>query len=65
MEPYHHGILDDELCSAACLPRRTRWIAVRRKYNQAADVVATVGCQAAAAARRVGRHAPFTYAEWH
>eukprot|EP00974_Lingulodinium_polyedra_P032100 3091463-Lingulodinium_polyedra.AAC.1 len=40
-EPDLRDILDGSLNGAVCCPRRRTWIAVRRKFNKAADEAAT------------------------
>eukprot|EP00974_Lingulodinium_polyedra_P108817 10531617-Lingulodinium_polyedra.AAC.1 len=47
-EPHLHGILDGRLCRAAREGKAVGWLAVRRRYNKAADEAATAGCVAAA-----------------
>eukprot|EP00974_Lingulodinium_polyedra_P054646 5257027-Lingulodinium_polyedra.AAC.1 len=64
-EPELHGILDRELGRLAATGRPTSWIAVRRRYNKAADEAATEGCNAAASAARCGRTERFAFVHVH
>eukprot|EP00974_Lingulodinium_polyedra_P110952 10730781-Lingulodinium_polyedra.AAC.1 len=54
LEPELHGILDPHLGRLAANGQMNRWIAVRRRYNQAADEAASEGCKMAAEAARSG-----------
>eukprot|EP00974_Lingulodinium_polyedra_P067227 6507427-Lingulodinium_polyedra.AAC.1 len=64
-EPSLHGVLDSPLGTLACSGRKVTWMAVRRRYNRAADQAATEGCMAAAKAAVEGRLNPFVTVQVH
>ena len=50
-----HTILDGPLAARACSGCSTEWLAVRRRFNTAADAAATEACERAAQAAEAGR----------